>query len=53
MILIFAPAGRLRSAPVAAYAEHRPDYPGYGIEWALPGDRTPCRVLDLGAGTGR
>ena len=41
----------------AAYAEHRPDYPGAGIAWALdpvsgqPG--RPLRVLDLGAGTGK
>jgi SAM-dependent methyltransferase len=38
----------------AAYAEHRPDYPIDGIRWALAGARrTPVRVLDLGAGTGK
>ena len=35
-----------------AYAEHRPDYAPAAVQWALeaaPG----CRVLDLGAGTGK
>ena len=35
------------------YAEHRPDYPPYGIAWALAGCAHDVRdVLDLGAGTG-
>jgi SAM-dependent methyltransferase len=39
-------------AAAAAYAEHRPDYAGAAVRWALepaPG----LRVLDLGAGTGK
>lgn len=37
-----------------AYAEHRPDYPIDGIRWALAGARrTPVRIIDLGAGTGK
>jgi SAM-dependent methyltransferase len=39
-------------AAAAAYAEHRPDYPVAAIEWGLAG-RTPDKVLDLGAGTGK
>jgi ubiquinone/menaquinone biosynthesis C-methylase UbiE len=35
------------------YAEHRPDYPAYGIAWALAGcDHDVRDVLDLAAGTG-
>ncbi|WFE40348.1 class I SAM-dependent methyltransferase [Micromonospora sp. WMMD998] len=35
-----------------AYAEHRPDYAGAAVRWAL--DTAPgLRVLDLGAGTGK
>src|SRR5262245_37865548 len=35
------------------YAEHRPDYPAYGIAWALAGCEHDVRdVLDLAAGTG-
>ena len=35
------------------YAEHRPDYPAYGIAWALAGCEHGVRdVLDLAAGTG-
>ncbi|WP_208115460.1 class I SAM-dependent methyltransferase [Labedaea rhizosphaerae] len=35
------------------YAEHRPDYPPYGIAWALAGCAHAVRdVLDLAAGTG-
>src|ERR1044072_7134421 len=35
------------------YAEHRPDYPPYGIAWALAGCAHDVRdVLDLAAGTG-
>jgi SAM-dependent methyltransferase len=34
----------------AGYAAHRPDYPADAVAF-LVGDR-PCRVLDLGAGTG-
>jgi SAM-dependent methyltransferase len=42
-------------AAAAAYAEHRPDYAGAAIRWALEpvGTREPLRVLDLGAGTGK
>jgi SAM-dependent methyltransferase len=49
------PTERLRSsfgAAATAYAEHRPDYAGAAVRWALapaPG----LRVLDLGAGTGK
>lgn len=35
------------------YAEHRPDYPAYGIAWALAGCSHDVKdVLDLAAGTG-
>jgi SAM-dependent methyltransferase len=39
----------------AAYAAERPDYPTAAIRWALEPvrDRTPLRVLDLAAGTGK
>jgi SAM-dependent methyltransferase len=39
----------------AAYAEHRPDYAEAAVRWALEpvADRTPLRVLDLAAGTGK
>ncbi|GAB2811134.1 class I SAM-dependent methyltransferase [Actinoallomurus bryophytorum] len=39
----------------AAYAAERPDYPDAAIRWALePVEaRTPLRVLDLAAGTGK
>ncbi|GGM44721.1 type 11 methyltransferase [Longimycelium tulufanense] len=39
----------------AEYAEHRPDYPGAAVDWALEPvrDRRPLRVLDLAAGTGK
>jgi SAM-dependent methyltransferase len=39
----------------AAYAAERPGYPGAAIGWALRpvAGRTPLRVLDLGAGTGK
>jgi len=39
----------------AAYAQHRPDYAEAAIRWALEpvADRTPLRVLDLAAGTGK
>lgn len=48
-------------ASAAAYAEHRPGYPGTALRWALaparearpPGDAGPLRVVDLGAGTGK
>lgn len=41
-------------AKAAAYAEHRPDYPGKALAWGLAGlGRTPRRVLDLAAGTGK
>lgn len=41
-------------AKAAAYAEHRPDYPAKALAWGLAGlARTPRRVLDLGAGTGK
>lgn len=38
-----------------AYAEHRPDYPGAAVTWALEpiADRSRPRILDLGAGTGK
>jgi SAM-dependent methyltransferase len=48
-------AERLRSSfgsAALAYSQHRPDYARTAIDWALeaaPG----CRVLDLGAGTGK
>ncbi|MEV7687745.1 class I SAM-dependent methyltransferase [Streptomyces bungoensis] len=35
-----------------AYAEHRPDYAGAAVRWALEPAPGP-RVLDLGAGTGK
>lgn len=36
------------------YADHRPDYPAAGIEWALSAADHPVReVLDLAAGTGK
>lgn len=39
----------------AAYAAERPDYPEAAIRWALEpvASRTPLRVLDLAAGTGK
>jgi SAM-dependent methyltransferase len=39
----------------AAYAEHRPGYPGTAIAWALEpiAGRAHPRILDLGAGTGK
>ncbi|MBO0772291.1 MAG: class I SAM-dependent methyltransferase [Actinobacteria bacterium] len=39
----------------AAYAEHRPDYPGAALAWALPpaAGAGRLRVVDLGAGTGK
>lgn len=39
----------------AAYAEHRPGYAEAAVRWALEpvADRSPVRVLDLGAGTGK
>ncbi len=39
----------------AAYATERPDYPDAAIRWALEPvrGRTPLRVLDLAAGTGK
>lgn len=45
-------ARRLSFGPAAAvYDRTRPEYPAAAIRW-LVGDR-PCRVLDLGAGTGK
>jgi SAM-dependent methyltransferase len=42
-------------AAAAAYAEHRPDYPEAAVTWALQPvrGRSPLRVLDIGAGTGK
>jgi ubiquinone/menaquinone biosynthesis C-methylase UbiE len=42
-------------AAAAAYAQHRPDYAEAAVRWALEpvADRTPLRVLDLAAGTGK
>jgi SAM-dependent methyltransferase len=42
-------------AAAAAYAEHRPDYPEAAVSWALQPvrGRSPLRVLDIGAGTGK
>ncbi|MEU5693458.1 class I SAM-dependent methyltransferase [Actinosynnema sp. NPDC020468] len=41
-------------AHAKAYAEHRPDYPGSAVRWALePLGEGRHRVLDLGAGTGK
>ncbi|MDN3351656.1 class I SAM-dependent methyltransferase [Actinomadura sp. DC4] len=42
-------------AEAAAYAAERPDYPETAIRWALEPVRmrTPLRVLDLAAGTGK
>ena len=39
----------------SAYAQHRPDYADAGVRWALEpvAGRSPLRVLDLGAGTGK
>ncbi|GLW65026.1 type 11 methyltransferase [Actinomadura rubrobrunea] len=39
----------------ADYARERPDYPDAAVRWALEpvASRTPPRVLDLGAGTGK
>ena len=39
----------------AAYAEHRPDYAGAAVDWAVEPvrGRDQLRVLDLGAGTGK
>ncbi|WP_285780623.1 class I SAM-dependent methyltransferase [Microtetraspora sp. NBRC 13810] len=39
----------------ALYAESRPDYPDAAVLWALEpvAGRSPLRVLDLGAGTGK
>nr|BFE81071.1 hypothetical protein GCM10020093_036720 [Planobispora longispora] len=39
----------------AAYARERPGYPDAAVRWALEpvSGRTPPRVLDLGAGTGK
>jgi SAM-dependent methyltransferase len=39
-------------AAAVAYAEHRPDYAGAAVRWALEG-APGRRVLDLGAGTGK
>jgi SAM-dependent methyltransferase len=38
-----------------AYAEHRPGYAEAAVRWAVEpvADRTPLRVLDLAAGTGK
>lgn len=49
-------ARRARSfgATAGDYADHRPDYPAAGIEWALAAAAHPVReVLDLAAGTGK
>jgi SAM-dependent methyltransferase len=42
-------------AAAHAYAEHRPDYAGAAVRWALEPvwPRRPLRVIDLGAGTGK
>ncbi|HZC39560.1 MAG TPA: class I SAM-dependent methyltransferase [Streptosporangiaceae bacterium] len=42
-------------ASAAAYAEHRPDYPGAALAWALApaAGAGQLRVVDLGAGTGK
>jgi SAM-dependent methyltransferase len=42
-------------AAATAYAEHRPDYPDAAVAWALRPvrGRSPLRVLDIGAGTGK
>ena len=40
-------------AAAAAYAEHRPDYAGAAVRWALTPAGPHPRVLDLGAGTGK
>lgn len=45
-------ARRVSFGPAAAvYDQTRPDYPAKAVRW-LVGER-PCRVLDLGAGTGK
>ncbi len=38
-------------AAAAEYERGRPPYPPEGVDWLLPTDA--CRVLDLGAGTGK
>jgi SAM-dependent methyltransferase len=42
-------------AAAEAYAEHRPGYAEAAVRWAVEpvADRTPLRVLDLAAGTGK
>ena len=46
------PAHARAFGPAAAiYERGRPPYPAAALDWLLPGG--PCRVLDLGAGTGK
>jgi SAM-dependent methyltransferase len=54
---LFARRASSFGAAAAAYAEHRPDYPGAAVRWALEpalsADGPVLDVLDLGAGTGK
>lgn len=51
---LIAQRARSFGATAKDYADHRPDYPAAGIEWALAGADHPVRqVLDLAAGTGK
>jgi SAM-dependent methyltransferase len=43
--------GRWFGAAAGAYARSRPSYAEEAIHWALPS--VPCRVVDVGAGTGK
>jgi SAM-dependent methyltransferase len=44
-------AGRWFGGVAAQYARSRPGYAVEAVRWALPG--VPCRVVDVGAGTGK
>jgi SAM-dependent methyltransferase len=45
------PTGRRFGEAAAAYERGRPGYPSAMVDWLL--EDAPCRVVDLGAGTGK